>query len=53
VVRTLADSHVMISMLGDSEGNAPGGFLLLDENFEIAGRWERESAGMNFNYDFW
>jgi len=29
VVRTLADSHVMISMLGDSM--LPGGFLLLDE----------------------
>jgi len=28
VVRTLADSHVMISMLGDSEGNAPGGFFV-------------------------
>ena len=52
-VHCLADNHIMISMLGDSQGNAPGGFLLLDENFEIAGRWERESAGMNFNYDFW
>lgn len=40
-------------MLGDSEGNAPGGFLLLNDNFEIAGRWERQPTGMNFNYDFW
>ena len=40
-VHCLADGHIMISMLGDSEGNAPGGFLLLDENFDIAGRWER------------
>ncbi len=52
-VHCLADGHVMISMLGDSEGNAPGGFLLLDENFDIAGRWERQAASMNFNYDFW
>jgi len=52
-VHCLADGHVMISMLGDSEGNAPGGFLLLDENFDIAGRWERQSAEMSFNYDFW
>lgn len=51
-VHCLADSHVMISMLGDSKGNAPGGFLLLNADFEIAGRWEL-SSGMNFNYDFW
>jgi selenium-binding protein 1 len=44
----------MISMLGDGEGNGPGGFLLLDENFDIAGRWEGEqNAAMKFNYDFW
>jgi methanethiol oxidase len=52
-VHCLADGHVMISMLGDSEGNGPGGFLLLDENFDIAGRWERQADGMRFNYDFW
>ena len=52
-VHCLADGHVMISMLGDSEGNGPGGFLLLDENFDIAGRWEHKADGMRFNYDFW
>ncbi len=52
-VHCLADSHVMISMLGDGEGNAPGGFLLLDENFEIVGRWEQKADAMQFNYDFW
>ncbi|BCL39150.1 selenium-binding family protein [Nostoc sp. MS1] len=52
-VHCLADGHVMISMLGDSEGNGPGGFLLLDENFDIAGRWEHQAEGMRFNYDFW
>jgi len=43
----------MISMLGDQEGNSPGGFLQLDENFDIVGRWEREPDGVPFNYDFW
>ena len=43
----------MISMLGDSEGNAPGGFLLLNENFDVEGRWEHQADGMKFNYDFW
>lgn len=50
-VHCLADGTVMISMLGDGEGNAPGGFLLLDENFDVAGRWAND--GMDFNYDFW
>jgi len=52
-VHCLADGTVMISMLGDGEGNAPGGFLLLDENFDILGRWERQPGDMRFNYDFW
>jgi selenium-binding protein 1 len=52
-VHCLADGHVMISMLGDGEGNAPGGFLLLDEDFNVAGRWENGMDGMKFNYDFW
>jgi len=52
-VHCLADGHVMISMLGDAAGNGPGGFLLLDEDFNVAGRWERKTDGMKFNYDFW
>lgn len=52
-VHCLADGKVMISMLGDAAGQGPGGFLLLDENFDIAGRWETGTDGMNFNYDFW
>jgi selenium-binding protein 1 len=52
-VHCLADGHIMISMLGDEKGDGPGGFLLLDQKFEIAGRWEKDVAGMNYNYDFW
>ncbi|HSM55078.1 MAG TPA: selenium-binding family protein [Candidatus Sulfomarinibacteraceae bacterium] len=52
-VHCLADGTVMISMLGDGEGNAPGGFLLLDENFDVAGRWEPDQEQLDFNYDFW
>ncbi|TCJ20269.1 selenium-binding protein [Rubrobacter taiwanensis] len=44
---------ILISMLGDGAGNGPGGFLVLDEEFNIAGRWERETGGMDYNYDFW
>jgi selenium-binding protein 1 len=46
-------SDIMISMLGNAKGEAPGGFLHLDENFEIVGRWEHDTTGMQFNYDFW
>lgn len=49
----LADGTMMIAMLGDAQGNAPGGFLMLNDRFEIAGRWEREASPMKFNYDFW
>ncbi|MCE9607874.1 MAG: selenium-binding family protein [Planctomycetia bacterium] len=52
-VHCLADGRIMISMLGDDQLAGPGGFLLLDDKFEIAGRWEADLAGMNYNYDFW
>jgi selenium-binding protein 1 len=52
-VHCLADGRVMISMLGDGKGRGPGGFLLLDDRFDILGRWERNAAGMRYNYDFW
>ncbi len=52
-VHCLASGNVMISMLGDGDGNGPGGFLLLDENFDIAGRWENDMEGMRYNYDYW
>ncbi len=52
-VHCLASGEIMISMLGDAEGNAPGGFILLDENFDIKGHWATDLTGMNFNYDYW
>jgi selenium-binding protein 1 len=52
-VHCLSDGTIMISMLGDGRGRGPGGFLLLDEEFNIVGRWEKNLEGMHFNYDFW
>ncbi|HEX3658328.1 MAG TPA: selenium-binding family protein [Pirellulales bacterium] len=52
-VHCLPSGQIMISMLGDANGNSPGGFLLLDERFEISGRWEPKGMGVRFNYDFW
>ena len=36
-VHCLSDGRIMISMLGNAELGGPGGFLLLDEEFNIAG----------------
>jgi selenium-binding protein 1 len=52
-VHCLSDGRIMISMLGDENGNGPGGFLLLDENFNVTGRWGADRKGMRYNYDFW
>lgn len=52
-VHCLADGTIMISMLGDAKGQGPGGFLLLDDQFEIMGRWENDATGMKYNYDYW
>jgi selenium-binding protein 1 len=46
-------SEIIVSMLGDADGNAPGGYLHLDKDFNIVGRWEHDTTGMNFSYDFW
>ena len=52
-VHCLGTGELMVSMLGDAEGNGPGGFMLLDRHFDIIGRWERSLGGMKYNYDFW
>ncbi len=52
-VHCLPSGEVMISMLGNAKGDGPGGFLLLNDKFEPKGRWEKDAAGMRFNYDFW
>ncbi len=46
-------SDIIVSMLGDAYGNGPGGFLHLNKDFEIIGRWENDNSAMNFGYDFW
>src|SRR6185312_1604087 len=52
-VHCLPSGEIMISMLGDAKGDAPGGFLLLDDDFNVAGRWEPKNSGVKYNYDFW
>src|SRR5699024_7167002 len=44
---------IIVSMLGDADGNGPGGFLHLDQDFNVLGRWENDLGAMQYNYDFW
>ena len=46
-------SDIIISMLGDADGVGPGGYLHLDQDFEIQGRWENDLGTMKYGYDFW
>jgi selenium-binding protein 1 len=53
-VHCLANGKLMLSMLGDGSGHTPGGFLLIDEHFEVERRWgKHDTDGFNLNYDFW
>ena len=53
-VHCMPGDIVTISMLGDADGNSPGGFAVLDaRDFSVVGRWERERGGQELMYDFW
>ena len=46
-------SEIIISFLGDARGEAPGGYLHLNKEFEIVGRWENSMGDIPVSYDFW
>src|SRR5688572_26929169 len=53
-VHCMPGGNVVISMLGDRDGNGSGGFAVLDaKTFEVKGRWNNGGAEPAFNYDFW
>ena len=53
-VHCMPGDNVVLSMLGDADGNAAGGFACLDaRTFEVKGRWENGGARPQFGYDFW
>jgi selenium-binding protein 1 len=51
-VHCIPNGEIVISMLGDADGDLPGGFLALNEDFEIEGRWEPPGE-IEMNYDYW
>jgi methanethiol oxidase len=53
-VHCMPGENVVISMLGDADGNGACGFAVLDaRTFELKGRWESGGPRPPFNYDFW
>jgi selenium-binding protein 1 len=53
-VHCLPGDIMVMSMLGDAEGNAPGGLAVLDaKTFDVLGRWEKEKGDQSLMYDFW
>ena len=53
-VHCMPGDNVVVSMLGDADGNGAGGFAVLDaKTFEVKGRWENGGETPPLNYDFW
>ena len=53
-VHCMPGGNVVLSMLGDADGNGSGGFVCLDAHtFELKGRWENGGPRPELGYDFW
>jgi methanethiol oxidase len=53
-VHCMPGENIVISMLGDADGNGTCGFAVLDaRTFEVKGRWENGGPRPSLNYDFW
>jgi selenium-binding protein 1 len=53
-VHCMPGDNVVVSTLGDAEGNGSGGFAVLDaKTFDLKGRWENGGERPSMNYDFW
>jgi len=53
-VHCMPGDNIVISMLGDADGNGACGFAVLDaRTFELKGRWDDGGPHPRLNYDFW
>uniref|UniRef100_A0A2M4ADU0 Putative selenium-binding protein 1 n=1 Tax=Anopheles triannulatus TaxID=58253 RepID=A0A2M4ADU0_9DIPT len=49
----LPNGNIMVSVMGDAEGNALGEFVEFDQNLELVGRWTRGERKAACGYDYW
>lgn len=50
----LATGEIMISTMGDNEGNGKGEYVLVDaKTLEMTGTWTKGNKVAKFGYDFW
>ena len=50
----LGTGEILVSAMGTGTGERSGGFLLLDQDFEVKGRWESQDSKVpSFGYDMW
>eukprot|EP01023_Acetabularia_acetabulum_P048313 TRINITY_DN5102_c0_g2_i5.p2 TRINITY_DN5102_c0_g2~~TRINITY_DN5102_c0_g2_i5.p2 ORF type:complete len:490 (+),score=112.26 TRINITY_DN5102_c0_g2_i5:106-1575(+) len=47
----LSSGEIMISTLGDENGEAKGNWLILDKEFNVKGKWTEKD--LEYGYDFW
>eukprot|EP01026_Neomeris_dumetosa_P036034 TRINITY_DN2897_c0_g1_i3.p2 TRINITY_DN2897_c0_g1~~TRINITY_DN2897_c0_g1_i3.p2 ORF type:complete len:203 (-),score=14.91 TRINITY_DN2897_c0_g1_i3:41-649(-) len=47
----LPSGEIMISTLGDEEGENKGNWIVLDKEFNVKGKWTEQDVP--FGYDFW
>lgn len=53
-VHCMPGDIVTVSMLGDRDGNLPGGLAVLDaRDFSVIGKWANDPGDVQFMYDFW
>jgi selenium-binding protein 1 len=51
-VHCVPEGKIIVSMLGNADGDLPGGFLELDDDFDVVGRWDPPGE-IGMNYDYW
>eukprot|EP01023_Acetabularia_acetabulum_P051981 TRINITY_DN575_c0_g1_i2.p1 TRINITY_DN575_c0_g1~~TRINITY_DN575_c0_g1_i2.p1 ORF type:complete len:472 (-),score=84.93 TRINITY_DN575_c0_g1_i2:358-1773(-) len=47
----LSNGEIMISTLGDENGEAKGNWLILDKQFNVKEKWTQQD--LDYGYDFW
>ncbi|GFT54480.1 methanethiol oxidase [Nephila pilipes] len=53
-VHCLPNGDILISCLGNEQGEAKGTFIVLEQGtFRLKGTWQKEGNSIEYNYDYW